>query len=167
MEGWVDLGYPAMHRPGTELATYGSLVRRPTTTLTEQPKCAIQIDVYFTLLQCNFSQQTGIFSVRCQPMEWTDIWRHCRSSSLSHSDVRTVVPASDTYWCGPRNNFAIYAAQMQWWENPKSKSPNLKSLDFKSQISNIQIKSNHKSFPPPPILSLYSSPPAANNSDEN
>jgi len=37
MEGWVDLGYPAMHRPGTELATSRSRVRRPTTTLTEQP----------------------------------------------------------------------------------------------------------------------------------
>jgi len=29
MEGWVDLGYPAMHRPGTELAISRSLVRRP------------------------------------------------------------------------------------------------------------------------------------------
>ena len=37
MEGWVDLGYPAMHRPGTELAISWSLVRRSTTTLTEQP----------------------------------------------------------------------------------------------------------------------------------
>ena len=37
MEGWVDLGYPAVHRPGTELAISRSLVRRPTTTLTEQP----------------------------------------------------------------------------------------------------------------------------------
>ena len=36
MEGWVDLGYPAMHRPGTELGISRSLVRRPTTTLTEQ-----------------------------------------------------------------------------------------------------------------------------------
>ena len=35
MEGWVDLGYPAMHRPGTELATSRSRVRRPTTTVTE------------------------------------------------------------------------------------------------------------------------------------
>jgi len=37
MEGWVDLGYPAMHRPGTELAISRSRLRRPTTTLTEQP----------------------------------------------------------------------------------------------------------------------------------
>ena len=28
MEGWVDLGYPAMHRPGVELATCRSRVRR-------------------------------------------------------------------------------------------------------------------------------------------
>jgi len=33
MEGWVDLGYPAMHRPGVELAISRSQVQRPTTTL--------------------------------------------------------------------------------------------------------------------------------------
>ena len=37
MEGWVDLGYPAMHRPGIELAISRSLVRRPTTTLPSNP----------------------------------------------------------------------------------------------------------------------------------
>ena len=37
MEGWVDLGYPAVHRPGVELAIFWSLVRRPTTTLPSQP----------------------------------------------------------------------------------------------------------------------------------
>ena len=35
--GAVDLGYLAVHRPGTELATSRSRVQRPTTTLTEQP----------------------------------------------------------------------------------------------------------------------------------
>jgi len=29
MEGLVDLGYPAMHQPGVELAIFRSLVRRP------------------------------------------------------------------------------------------------------------------------------------------
>jgi len=37
MEGWVDLGYPAMHRPVFELAIFRSRVRRPTTTLPSQP----------------------------------------------------------------------------------------------------------------------------------
>ena len=37
LEGWVDLGYPAMHRPGVELAVFRSRVRRPTTTLPSQP----------------------------------------------------------------------------------------------------------------------------------
>jgi len=37
MEGWVDLGYPAMHRPGVELAIFRSLVQRPTTTPPSQP----------------------------------------------------------------------------------------------------------------------------------
>jgi len=37
MEGWVDLGYPAMHRPGFELAIFWSRVRGPTITLPSQP----------------------------------------------------------------------------------------------------------------------------------
>ena len=37
MEGWVDLGHPAMHQSGVELAIFRSLVRRPTTTLPSQP----------------------------------------------------------------------------------------------------------------------------------
>ena len=36
MEGWVDLGYPAMHRLGVELAISWSQVRRPTTKLPSQ-----------------------------------------------------------------------------------------------------------------------------------
>ena len=35
MEYWVDLGYPAMHRPGVELATSRSQVRRPNRYTTE------------------------------------------------------------------------------------------------------------------------------------
>jgi len=35
MEGRVDLGYPAMNRPGVELATSRSLVRRPNHYTTE------------------------------------------------------------------------------------------------------------------------------------
>jgi len=39
MEGWVDLGFPTIHRPGVELATCRSQVRRSnhytTTTVTE------------------------------------------------------------------------------------------------------------------------------------
>jgi len=37
MEGWVDLGDPAMHRPGVELATSRSQVRRPNHYTTEPP----------------------------------------------------------------------------------------------------------------------------------
>ena len=35
MEGWVDLGYPAMHQPGVELAIFRSVVRRPNHYTTE------------------------------------------------------------------------------------------------------------------------------------
>jgi len=38
MEGRVDLGYPAMHRPGVELAIFRSLVRRPNHYTTEPTK---------------------------------------------------------------------------------------------------------------------------------
>ena len=37
MEGWVDLGYPAMHRPGVELAIFRSRVRRPNDYTAEPP----------------------------------------------------------------------------------------------------------------------------------
>jgi len=37
MEGWVDLGYLAMHRPGVEPAIYRSQVQRPNHYSTEQP----------------------------------------------------------------------------------------------------------------------------------
>ena len=37
MEGWVDLGYPAMQRPGVKLATSESQVRRPNHYTTEPP----------------------------------------------------------------------------------------------------------------------------------
>ena len=35
MKGWIDLGYPAMHRPRVELATSQSQVRRPNHYSTE------------------------------------------------------------------------------------------------------------------------------------
>ena len=40
-EGWkaeLTYSYPAMHRPGFELAIFRSLVRRATTTLPSQPR---------------------------------------------------------------------------------------------------------------------------------
>jgi len=43
MEGWVDLGYPAMHRPGVELATSRSQVRRPNHYTTEPEKVTRQL----------------------------------------------------------------------------------------------------------------------------
>ena len=58
MEGWVYLGYPAMHRPGTELAISRSLVRRPTTTPTEQPKYSTTLFCWYKILdkqlKCHF-----------------------------------------------------------------------------------------------------------------
>ena len=46
MEGWVGLGYPAMHRPGVELAISRSQVRRPNHYTTEQPDNHITIQYF-------------------------------------------------------------------------------------------------------------------------
>jgi len=42
MEGWVDLGYPTMHRPGVELAIFPSRVRHRNHYTTEPPRCSQQ-----------------------------------------------------------------------------------------------------------------------------
>ena len=58
MEGWVDLGYPAMHQPGIEPVISRSQVQRPTTTLpsnTAQYSSAFWICIpiqYNTNLRC-------------------------------------------------------------------------------------------------------------------
>ena len=41
MEGWVDLGHPVMHRPGVELATSRSQVRRPNHYTTKPPSTQV------------------------------------------------------------------------------------------------------------------------------
>jgi len=46
MEGWVDLGHPAMHRPGVEPAVSRSQVQRPNHYTTEPPS---SVHVTFTL----------------------------------------------------------------------------------------------------------------------
>jgi len=47
MEGSVDLGYPAMHRPGIELATSWSQVRRPNHYTTETSNADNGDNYYF------------------------------------------------------------------------------------------------------------------------
>jgi len=44
MKGWVDLGYPAMHRPGVELAIFRSRDQRPNHYTTERPYLQITSD---------------------------------------------------------------------------------------------------------------------------
>ena len=60
MEGWVDLGYLAMHRPGTELATSRSRVQRPTTTLTEPLAVTKTYSVF--LCKEDYSRLTALLS---------------------------------------------------------------------------------------------------------
>ena len=57
---WVDLGYPAMHRPGTELAISPSLVWRPTTALTEHCEQYCPKNRHFSSLLDNKQSSTGL-----------------------------------------------------------------------------------------------------------
>ena len=57
MEGWVDLGYPAMHRPGTELAISRSPVRRPNHYTTEQP---IYVSCVIYVLNVDYSDSRAV-----------------------------------------------------------------------------------------------------------
>ena len=52
MEGWVDLGYryPAMHRPGGELATFRSRVRRANHYTTGSPMATNVVLVLLVVL---------------------------------------------------------------------------------------------------------------------
>jgi len=59
MESWVDLGYPAVHRPGSELAIFRSRIRRPATTLPKQP------------IVCCFM---GLAAWIIKMNEWMDEW---------------------------------------------------------------------------------------------
>jgi len=66
MEGWVDLGYPVVHRPGVELATFRSRVERPTTTPPSHP----YIHVYNIL--CKLVKQLCMLVrvVQCRRNVW-------------------------------------------------------------------------------------------------
>jgi len=66
MEGWVDLGYPAMHRPGVELAIFRSRVRRPNHYTTEPPNNTLSCCVSLTSIGL---LPTSLFSGKYQ------IWR--------------------------------------------------------------------------------------------
>jgi len=46
MEGWVDLGYPAMHRLGVEPAISRSQVQSPNHYATEQPVRNGKLDIW-------------------------------------------------------------------------------------------------------------------------
>ena len=93
MEGWVDLGYSAMHRPGTKLATSRSRVRRLTTTLTEQPTYDSNInDAISVLLQFWYY----FYTYHC---EYDDDNDSCVLCCAIHSS--SAVLCSDTLWYSP------------------------------------------------------------------
>jgi len=117
MEGWVDLGYPAMHRPGlgVELAISRSLVRRPTTTLTEQPESVL--DNYRS---CVISLwRSDIFFAFCFNTV-TSARRYCDQACL-------LVRSFDTLVVIFRNRFLLLAryvpnvAKRSIWEQCKKK----------------------------------------------
>jgi len=65
MEGWVDLGFAVMHRPGVELAISRSQVRRPNHYTTEPPdRIDWQLDA-ITCLSRFFTYHTYRWCFKC------------------------------------------------------------------------------------------------------
>ena len=84
MEGWVDLGYPAIHRMGVELAISRSLVRRP--------------DLYRATRTLNTGRMTNVLilvrswlwimfpTTNLNRNFWCDNWQGCRGYGNSHGN---------------------------------------------------------------------------------
>jgi len=63
MEGWVDLGYPAMHRPGVKLTISRSQVQRPNHYTTEPPSMNL-CGWWFGLAATRWSRSTKLLYAR-------------------------------------------------------------------------------------------------------
>ena len=114
MEGWVDLGYPAMHRLGFELAIFRSRVRRPTTILPSQPKCttAKTYPVIWkvpgwnrTVLIPSMPQLLSLPSRRRYPQELP--WQ--LQGTVHHVTSRLSRPGDQTATSGPVRSPAVSA----------------------------------------------------------
>ena len=84
MEGWVDLGYPEMHRPGVELAIFRSLVRRPTTTPPSQPQPSLHATCVYRMQGVVWSLMSTLLQIYCGVCRW----KTCKHRSTSDA-VRT------------------------------------------------------------------------------
>ena len=72
MEGWVDLGYPAMRRPGVELVTSWSQVRRHNHYTTEPP-----------IVVCSFVRSLVAKTIHYYKSNFREIWPGCSVSELN------------------------------------------------------------------------------------
>jgi len=83
MEGKVDLGYPAMHRPGGKLATFRSRVPRPNhyTTLCHYCKCYWYYYFYYQYFGDRAFGAAG-------PGLWNSLPSHLKDADRSYSEFR-------------------------------------------------------------------------------
>jgi len=86
MEGWVDLGYSAMHRPGAELAISWSQVRRRNATLPSHPKADSTVAVCFSGSEISITcVSVCVFVIGRTWRAWNDQPpRHCHCHCYRH-----------------------------------------------------------------------------------
>jgi len=91
MEGWVDLGYPVMHRPGVELAISRSQVRdRKSDALTTTPPSRPVISSDITVINL---QHTNVLTNRPQHLH-----RHKQVLSTSIIHIFNLANMNITLW---------------------------------------------------------------------
>jgi len=116
MEGWVDLGYPAMERPRVELATCRSQVQHPNHYTTEPHNLALPWDTTTTAELSGSDPEVfltflGLHRLLCQPLHKSSLslWSLTVACALTvtselSSGHATIIPAPCTqtvnFWDG-------------------------------------------------------------------
>jgi len=97
MEGWVDLGYPALHQLGVELAIFRSLVWRPNHYTTEPPKNCMYSVLYLYSHACcghqwsqDRSNPTRAHPVS-EPHHWTAADQHSSPARTQHNHLTWTI----------------------------------------------------------------------------
>ena len=79
MEGWVDLGYPAIHRPGVELAIFWLQVRHSNHYTTEPPKVLLTGTYLGVPCACRLWRRRKnfvlIFNVKMSMLNFEYFWK--------------------------------------------------------------------------------------------
>jgi len=110
MEGWVDPGYPAMHRPGVELVSSRSQVRRPNHYTTELPWSPHSLNfsneyipncsnlsscvTWLLLLVLYFGSMLAEEDSTSNPLHVNRLGMHKRTDRQTYEQARNVVPSA-------------------------------------------------------------------------